>query len=403
MSILSDKRIVLGVSGSIAAYKAADLASKLTQAGAQVDVILTASAEKFVTPLTFQSVTGRRVYTDADLWGSEAHVLHVGLGHTAHLLVIAPCTANTLAKLAHGQADTLLTVTALAANCPLVVAPAMDGGMYDHPATRENLEILRKRGAYIIEPAEGHLASGLTGKGRLPETPELIGHLRLVLGRGGLLAGKRVLVTAGGTQEPLDPVRVLTNRSSGKQGYALAQAALDAGAQVTLITTPTALTPPVGAEIVRVETAKQMLEAVLKGFPACDALFMAAAVADFRPKSVAENKIKKEGGVPQITLEATEDILKAVAGLRSELKRKQVVVGFAAESQSLLENAANKLQSKKLDLIAANDISASDAGFSVETNRITLLFADGRTESLSLMSKSEAAEIIVERVAALLE
>lgn len=403
MSILSDKRIVLGVSGSIAAYKAADLASKLTQAGAQVDVILTASAEKFVTPLTFQSVTGRRVYTDADLWGSEAHVLHVGLGHTAHLLVIAPCTANTLAKLAHGQADTLLTVTALAANCPLVVAPAMDGGMYDHPATRENLEILRKRGAYIIEPAEGHLASGLTGKGRLPETPELIGHLRLVLGRGGLLAGKRVLVTAGGTQEPLDPVRVLTNRSSGKQGYALAQAALDAGAQVTLITTPTALTPPVGAEIVRVETAKQMLEAVLKGFPACDALFMAAAVADFRPKIVAENKIKKEGGVPQITLEATEDILKAVAGLRSELKRKQVVVGFAAESQSLLENAANKLQSKKLDLIAANDISASDAGFSVETNRITLLFADGRTESLSLMSKSEAAEIIVERVAALLE
>lgn len=403
MSILSDKRIVLGVSGSIAAYKAADLASKLTQAGAQVDVILTASAEKFVTPLTFQSVTGRRVYTDADLWGSEAHVLHVGLGHTAHLLVIAPCTANTLAKLAHGQADTLLTVTALAANCPLVVAPAMDGGMYDHPATRENLEILRKRGAYLIEPAEGHLASGLTGKGRLPETPELIGHIRLVLGRGGLLADKRVLVTAGGTQEPLDPVRVLTNRSSGKQGYALAQAALDAGAQVTLITTPTALTPPVGAEIVRVETAKQMLEAVLKGFPACDALFMAAAVADFRPKIVAENKIKKEGGVPQITLEATEDILKAVAGLRSELKRKQVVVGFAAESQSLLENAANKLQSKKLDLIAANDISASDAGFSVETNRITLLFADGRTESLSLMSKSEAAEIIVERVAALLE
>lgn len=403
MSILSDKRIVLGVSGSIAAYKAADLASKLTQAGAQVDVILTASAEKFVTPLTFQSVTGRRAYTDADLWGSEAHVLHVGLGHAAHLLVIAPCTANTLAKLAHGQADTLLTVTALAAACPLIVAPAMDGGMYDHPATQKNIDTLRKRGAYIIEPAEGHLASGLTGKGRLPETPELIGHIRLVLGRGGLLAGKRVLVTAGGTQEPLDPVRVLTNRSSGKQGYALAQAALDAGAQVTLITTPTALTPPVGAKVIRVETAAQMLDAVLKEFPACDALLMAAAVADFRPKTVAENKIKKEGGIPQIELEATEDILKAVADLRSEMKRKQVVAGFAAESQSLLENAANKLQSKKLDLIAANDISASDAGFSVETNRITLLFADGRRESLSLMSKSEAAEIIVERVAALLE
>ncbi|GAB4446597.1 MAG: bifunctional phosphopantothenoylcysteine decarboxylase/phosphopantothenate--cysteine ligase CoaBC [Anaerolineales bacterium] len=403
MSILSGKRILLGVSGSIAAYKAADLASKLTQAGAQVDVLLSASAERFVTPLTFQSVTGRRAYTDADLWGNEAHVLHVGLGHAADLLVIAPCTANTLAKLAHGQADSLLTVTALAAGCPLIVAPAMDGGMYDHPATQENLAALRKRGVYIIEPAEGHLASGLTGKGRLPETPELIGHIRLLLGRRGLLAGKRVLVTAGGTQEPLDPVRVLTNRSSGKQGYALAQAALDAGAQVTLITTPTALTPPVGAQVIRVETAKQMQDAVLEAFPACDALLMAAAVADFRPKHIAGNKIKKEGGIPQIELEATEDILKAVAGLRSEGKRKQVVAGFAAESQSLLENAANKLQSKKLDLIAANDISASDAGFAVETNRITLLFADGRRESLPLMSKSEAAEIIIERVAALLE
>lgn len=403
MSILSRKRIVLGVTGSIAAYKAADLASKLTQAGAQVDAILTNSAEKFIAPLAFQSVTGRRAYTDADLWGNEAHVLHVGLGHAADLLVIAPCTANTIAKLAHGQADTLLTVTALASQAPLVIAPAMDGGMFDHPATQENLDTLRKRGAYIIEPVEGHLASGLTGKGRLPETPELIGHIRLLLGRRGLLADKRVLITAGGTQEPLDPVRVLTNRSSGKQGYALAQAALEAGAQVTLITTPTALTPPVGATVVNVRTAKQMQDAVLKRFPESDVLIMAAAVADFRPKTQAKDKIKKEGGVPQIELEATEDILKAVAGIREGTKRKQVVVGFAAESQDLLQNASIKLQSKKLDLIAANDISATDAGFSVETNRITLLFADGRAESLSLMSKSEAAEIIVERIAALLE
>jgi len=403
MSILSGKRIVLGVSGSIAAYKAADLASKLTQAGAQVDVILTSSAEKFVTPLTFQSVTGRRAYTDKDLWGSEAHVLHVGLGHDADLLIIAPCTANTIAKLAHGGADNLLTVTALAAECPLVVAPAMDGGMFDHPATQENLDTLRKRGTTIIEPAEGHLASGLTGKGRLPETPDLIGHIRLILGRRGLLAEKRVLVTAGGTHEPLDPVRVLTNRSSGKQGYALAQAALDAGAQVTLITTPTGLTPPIGAAAIRVETAKQMLDAVLKEFPESDALIMAAAVADFRPKNQAKDKIKKEGGIPQIELEATDDILKAVAGLRPESKRKQVVAGFAAESRDLLQNASNKLQSKKLDLIAANDISAGDAGFSVETNRITLLFANGKTESLSLMSKTDAAGIIIERIAALLE
>ncbi len=405
MSILSGKHIILGVTGSIAAYKAADLASKLTQAGAQVDVILTSAAEKFVTPLTFQSVTGRRAYIDSDLWGNEAHVLHVGLGHQTDLLVIAPCTANTIAKLAHGQADSLLLVTALASTAPLVIAPAMDGGMFDHPATQENLDTLRKRGVTIIEPAEGHLASGLIGKGRLPETNELIGHIRLTLrvGRRGLLANKKVVITAGGTQEPLDPVRVLTNRSSGKQGYALAQAALDAGAQVTLITTPTALTPPIGANVVHVETAKQMLEAVLLKLDGCDALIMAAAVADFRPKNTAKDKIKKEGGVPQIELEATEDILKTVAGVGVEGKRPKVVAGFAAESQSLLENAGYKLQSKNLDLIAANDISAEDAGFAVETNRITLLFADGRRESLSLMSKTEAAEIIIERIAALLE
>jgi phosphopantothenoylcysteine decarboxylase/phosphopantothenate--cysteine ligase len=256
---------------------------------------------------------------------------------------------------------------------------------------------------YIVEPAEGHLASGLTGVGRLPETQELIGHIRIVLGHQGLLAGKKVLVTAGGTQEPLDPVRVLTNRSSGKQGYALAQAASDAGAQVTLITTPTALSLPIGANVIHVETARQLLDAVLKEFPEHDVLIMAAAVADFRPKDVSENKIKKDGGVPQIDLEATDDILKAVAGQKDEAKRKQVVVGFAAESQNLLENASNKLQSKQLDLIAANDISANDAGFSVETNRITLLFADGRTESLPLLSKTEAADIIIEHIAALLE
>ncbi|HAV76597.1 MAG TPA: bifunctional phosphopantothenoylcysteine decarboxylase/phosphopantothenate--cysteine ligase CoaBC [Anaerolineae bacterium] len=403
MSILSGKRIVLGVTGSIAAYKAADLASKLTQAGARVDAILTSSAEKFISPLTFQSVTGRRAYIDKDLWGNEAHVLHVGLGHDADLLIIAPCTANTIAKLAYGQSDTLLTVSALASTSPLILSPAMDGGMYDHPATQENLDTLRKRGAYIIEPSEGHLASGLTGKGRLPETYELIGHIRLVLARGGLLAEKKVLITAGGTQEPLDPVRVLTNRSSGRQGYALAQAAMDAGAQVTLVTTPTSLTPPVGAEVIQVNTAKQMLDAVLVEFPESDTLIMAAAVADFRAKEVSNDKIKKEGGVPQIILEATDDILKAVAGLRSEVKRKQIVAGFAAESQDIFKNASNKLQSKNLDLIAANDISANDAGFSVETNRLTLIFADGRTESLPLMSKSEAAGIIIERIAALLE
>ncbi len=403
MSVLAHKRITLGVTGSIAAYKAADLASKLTQAGAQVDVILTSAAEKFVTPLTFQSVTGRRAYVGDDLWGSEAHVLHVGLGHAADLLVIAPCTANTIARLAHGLADNLLAVTALATRSPLLIAPAMDGGMYDHPATQENIEILKARGVAFIGPAEGHLASGLSGVGRMLETADILGHIRVLLGRSGPLAGRKVVITAGGTQEPLDPVRMLTNRSSGKQGYALAQNALEMGAQVTLITTPTALTPPVGAQVIPVETAKQMLEAVLSESSKSDALIMAAAVADFRPSDMAKDKIKKEGGIPQITLEATEDILKTVAEQRPVRKFPRVVVGFAAESRDLLENAAHKLKSKGLDFIAANDISASGAGFAVDTNRVTLLFADGRNESLPLMSKTEVAEVILGWVSKLLE
>ena len=403
MSILSNKHIVLGVTGSIAAYKAADLASKLTQADAQVDVILTGAAEKFITPLTFQSVTGPRAYVDDDLWGNEAHVLHVGLGHSANLLVIAPCTANTIAKLAHGQADSLLTVTALAMRSPLLIAPAMDGGMYDHPATQENIETLKKRGVMFIGPAEGHLASGLSGVGRLLETAEILGHIRRLLGLNGPLANKKIVITAGGTQEPLDPVRVITNRSSGKQGYALAQAALDMGAQVTLITTPVALTPPVGARLIHVQTVKHMLEVVLSESAKSDALIMASAVADFRPKNTAKDKIKKEGGIPQIELEATEDILTTVAHQRSETECPRLVVGFAAESRDLLENATHKLQSKGLDFIAANDISANDAGFAVETNRVTLLFADGRKETLPLMSKMEVAEVILGWVSKLLE
>lgn len=403
MPVLFNKRLVLGVTGSIAAYKSADLASKLTQAGVQVDVILTGAAEKFITALTFQSVTGRRAYVDADLWGNEAHVLHVGLGHAANLLVIAPCTANTIAKLAHGWADSLLTVTALASTCPLMIAPAMDGGMWDQAATQDNIAILRNRGAVIIEPAEGHLASGLTGKGRLPETQDLIGHIRLVLGRNGPLAGRKIVISAGGTQEPLDPVRVLTNKSSGRQGYALAQAALDAGAQVTLITTPVMLPPPVGAHVMSVQTAEQMLAAVQEACAGADALIMAAAVADFRPKNQAQAKIKKEGGVPQIELEATKDILRTISSRDGSGTRPRIVVGFAAESNDLLENASAKLESKHLDLIAANDISATDAGFAADTNRVTLLFADGRREQLPLISKMEVAEILMERLVSLLE
>jgi phosphopantothenoylcysteine decarboxylase/phosphopantothenate--cysteine ligase len=401
MSILSNKHILLGVTGSIAGYKAADLASKLAQAGALVDVILTGAGEKFITPLSFQSVTGRRAFTDKDLWGNEAHVLHVSFGKTADLFVIAPCTANTIAKLANGIADNLLTVTALAATCPLVIAPAMDGGMFYHPTMQENLAKLKKGGAIIVGPAEGHLASGLTGKGRMIEPAEILGHIRVMLGKNGKLAGKKIVVTAGGTQEALDPVRVISNHSSGKQGYAVAQAALDAGADVCLITAPTALTPPVGARVVKVNSAREMLDAVLA--ESADALIMAAAAADFTPKAAAKDKMKKRDGIPQIELTAAVDILGTVSAQRLEKKRFQVVVGFAAESQNLLENAAEKLKSKKLDLIVANDISSTDAGFAVDTNRVTFLFANRTKEILPLMSKTEVAEKIIEHTSKLLE
>ncbi len=401
MSVFSGKHILLGITGSIAGYKSADLASKLTQAGAQVDVILTGAGEKFITPLTFQSVTGRRAYTDNDLWGNEAHVLHISFGKTADLLVIAPCTADTIAKLANGIADNLLTVTALAATCPLLIAPAMDGGMFDHPATQENLAKLKERGAIIVGPAEGHLASGLTGTGRMIEPAEILGHIRIALGKNGMLAGKKVVVTAGGTQEALDPVRVITNHSSGKQGYALAQAALDSGADVCLITAPTALTPPVGARVIKINSADEMLNAVQA--EEADALIMAAAAADFRPKNIATDKMKKRDGIPQIELEAAPDILKTVASSQLSRKRFHVVVGFAAESRDLLENASEKLRSKNLDFIAANDISAKDAGFAVDTNRVTLLFPDGTKEVLPLASKEKVAEKIIEHISRLLE
>jgi phosphopantothenoylcysteine decarboxylase/phosphopantothenate--cysteine ligase len=395
---LQDKQILLGVTGSIACYKAADLASRLTQSGAQVQVILTAAAQQFVTPLTYQSVTGQRAYVDADLWGSEGHVQHIGLGKNADLLVIAPASANTLAKLAHGLADNLLSVTALAAACPILVAPAMDGGMFTHPATQSNLETLRQRGVVVIGPAQGHLASGLVGIGRMVEPVELLGHIRNLLARSGPLNGRRIVVTAGGTQEPIDPVRSITNRSSGKQGFALAQAALDLGGEVTLIAGPVNLPTPVGALRVDIRTSQDLLEAVMTAIQACDALVMAAAVADFRPAAPTAQKIKKEAGVPEIRLERTPDILAGVAEYKQDTGWPLVTVGFAAESQHLLENAQAKLRAKKLDMIVANDISAVDAGFGADTNRVILLFADGRCENLPLMDKADVAQSVMDCV-----
>ena len=398
---LLNKRIVLGVTGSIASYKAADLASKLTQSGAQVDAILTAGATRFVTPLVFQSVSGRRAYTDADLWGDQAHVLHIGLAHHADLLLIAPATANTLAKLAHGVSDNLLCVTALAATCPLLVAPAMDGGMFSHPATQANIALLSARGVQFCGPEEGHLASGLSAKGRMSEPLTLLGRARYLLARGGPLQGHKVVVTAGGTREAVDPVRFLTNRSSGKQGLALAQAALDAGADVTLITTSD-LPAPVGVRRIDVESAQQMLDAVLANVSDAQLLFMAAAVADFRPAQVADQKIKKRSGIPTLALAANPDILATVAQQRQNFPALRVVVGFAAETQNLLDNAAAKLQSKGLSMIVANDVSAADAGFAVETNRVTLLYASGQRKTLPLLSKTAVAEQVVLRAMRLL-
>jgi len=393
---------LLGVTGSIAAYKGANLASKLTQAGAHVDVILTGAAERFISPLTFQSLTGRKAFTDKELWGGESHILHVGLGHTADLFLVAPCTANTIAKFAQGQANDLLSITALAAQCPILVAPAMDVGMYEHPATQENVHVLKERGVHFAGPAEGRMASGLLGFGRMIEPAEIIGHARRVLGMQGKLSGKKIVITAGGSREAIDPVRFIANRSSGKQGYALAEAAIDEGADVTLISAPTTLIPPIGVNLLRAESAEEMLEAVLAESAGADALIMAAAIADFRPEKVAEKKLKKRDGIPQITLEAAPDVLKAVASQSPRSSRPCVVVGFAAESRDLIANAAEKLKSKNLDFIVSNDISAKDAGFDVENNRVTLLTSDGEQEKLSLRSKFEVAEIILARITSLL-
>jgi len=411
--ILQNRRILLGVTGGIAAYKVCTLASHLTQAGALVDVVMTEAAAHFVTPLTFQSLTGRPVYTS--LWGRldavlgdgenavlPTHIVHVGLAEAADLMVIAPATANTLAKLAYGLADNLLTTLALAARCPLLVAPAMDLGMWANPATQANVAILRERNVHFAGPARGRMASGLAGAGRMIEPDEILGHVRLVLGRSGPLAGRRAVVTAGPTREPLDPVRFISNPSSGQQGFALAQAALDRGAAVTLITGPAHLPTPVGAERVEVVTVEEMKNAVLAACQQADLLLMAAAVGDYRPAAVAPHKIKKEEGDLTLRLERTPDILSAVATQRAATNLPHVVVGFAAESQDLIENARTKLARKNLDLIVANDVTAPGAGFATETNRVVVLDREGGVEELPLMSKAGVAEVILDRAAGLL-
>jgi phosphopantothenoylcysteine decarboxylase / phosphopantothenate---cysteine ligase len=405
ITLLQNKRIVLGVTGSIACYKSIDLASKLTQAGALVDVVMTAAARRFVQPLTFQAVTGRPVYTD--MWDADdselsTHIAHVGLGEGADLFAIIPATAHTIARLAQGMADDLITVTALASRCPLLIAPAMDGGMYEHPAVQANLGTLTERGVLVVEPEEGRFASGLVGLGRLPETPTLLGAIRRVVGCEAALYGMKVVVSAGGTREPIDPVRFITNRSSGKQGYTLAQAALDAGArEVVLVSAAVGLPVPVGVRYIAVETTADMLEAIQTHSGDADLLIMAAAVADFRPVQIAAQKIKKGDGGLNIKLMRNPDILMTIRDQREQTGYPRMVVGFAAESENLVQNAAGKLERKGLDLLVANDIAATDAGFAVDTNRVIILDAEGGQQSFDLASKTVIAEAIVARAATL--
>jgi len=413
--VLLNKRILVGICGGIACYKAVELVSQLQQAGALVDVVMSEHAEEFVRPLTFSTMSHRPVYSD--LWepSGRAAETHIALGERAELLVIVPATANTIAKLAHGIADNMLTAVALATQAPLLLAPAMHHNMYTHPATQANLASLRERGAYIVEPEVGRLASGEVGVGRLPDTNVLLGAINTVLGRKGDLAGRRVIVTAGGTQEPIDPVRFVGNRSSGKMGYALAIEARDRGAKVILISGPVALDAPYGVDVHRVETAVQMRDAVRSAVVDADVLVMSAAVADYRPAEAAAQKLKKGGAQERadqngfsLRLVRNPDILEELAesvdkqGGDERPKQRLVRVGFAAETNDLANYARAKLVAKRLDLLVANDVSRSDSGFGTDTNKVYIFHAGGAMEDLPVMPKTGVAAAIWDRIVRLL-
>lgn len=418
--MLLNRRIIVGICGGIASYKAVDLVSHLQQGGALVDVIMTEHAEDFVRPLTFSTMSHRHVYND--LWepSGQAAELHIALAEEADLLAIVPATANTIAKLAHGMADNMLTAVALATKAPLLLAPAMYKEMYMHPATQANLALLRARGAYIVEPAVGRLASGAVGPGRLPETAALLGAIGMALGRQGDLVGRRVIITAGGTQEPIDPVRYVGNRSSGKMGYALATEARDRGAHVILISGPVALPPPYGVELYRTDTAMQMHDAVLRFITDADVLVMSAAVADFRPAKPVAQKIKKtsgeatgqerkhgdDGGLT-VHMVQNPDILGSVADFLDDpasaarLSRRLIRVGFAAETEDIITHARDKLVRKQLDLLVANDITRTDSGFGTDTNKVFFFHTDGSMEDLPVMPKTGVATALWDSVVSL--
>ena len=414
--MLNGKKIVLGVTGGIAAYKCVDLASRLRKKGAEVHVILTRGAQNFVTETAMREISGNPVITS--MWG-EIHnydVEHIALANLADAVLIAPATANVIAKAAAGIADDMLTTTVLATRAPIFFAPAMNSNMYENPVTQQNITTLQQRGWQLIPPASGHLACGTSGIGRMPEPAELVKVLEnYFAGEGGsvesadgntmdntmgnimgsTMQGLKLLVTAAGTREPIDPVRYIGNRSSGKMGYAIAEAAARLGAEVTLISGPSALQPPAGVEFFGVESAREMRQLVQERFPACDIVIKAAAVADYRVKNVSDQKIKKNDSELTLVLEKNPDILKELGEMKQS---HQTLVGFAAETQNLLQYAKGKLEKKNLDMIVANDVSKPQAGFNVDTNLIKLLKRDGSIEELPLMSKKELAYIILDRV-----
>lgn len=396
--VLRGKHIILGVTGGIAAYKAVTVASRLTQAGALVDVLMTAAAQKFVTPLTFSALTGRPVTTD--LWSlGNGQIMHVALAREADLFVVAPATANTIAKLALGLADDPLSATALASRGPLLLAPAMETGMWLNPTTQAHIATLAARGAFMVGPMEGRLASGAVGLGRMAEPPQIVEMVRKVLGRTGALTGVHVVITAGGTQEPLDPVRFVSNRSTGKMGIALATSARDFGAQVTVVHSPLQVEIPFGVTSVPVRTAIEMREATFALLPRTDVLIGAAAVADYRPATVADQKIKKKSGSLDIELVRNPDILGEIGDQRQASGRPTVMIGFAAETEDLLANGKSKLEKKHLDLILVNDVSAPHSGFGVETNQVTLLDKWGDVLPWPLLTKEEVADRLMVWVA----
>lgn len=389
--MLKGKTVLLGVTGGIAAYKAAALASALVKQHCAVEVVMTEHATKFVTPLTFEQLTGRRTMVDTFDRNFSHQVEHISLAQRTDLVLVAPATANVCAKLAHGLADDMLTTTILACKCPKLIAPAMNTNMYENPVTQDNLDILRRYGWEVIEPASGRLACGAVGAGKMPEPEDLLQHVLRHLAMPQDMAGMKVLVTAGPTQEALDPVRYLTNHSTGKMGYAIARMAMLRGAQVTLVSGPTSIAPPPFVEVVPVVSAQDMFEAVSQRAEASDIIVKAAAVADYTPVGYSDDKVKKKDGDLSIPLKRTTDILQYLGQHR---RPGQVICGFSMETRDMLENSRSKLEKKNVDMICANNLKVAGAGFGVDTNVITLITKQG-VEDLPLLSKEEAASRIL--------